>query len=286
MSRSVPTMRLLRWLVVVVLAIGLLGVGAASAGAASEIEGVWSFNGGEVAIRPAAGGKLVGTVVTPTKFAECAHQAGEDMWTGITLQPDGSYWGSHQWLFEKTCAANPEMGPTAWRVLRTSTGARSLKVCFSEPGKAQPTIAANGTTTNASYGCETSNPTAALPVIVSGGSSEGREEGAERISFANTILLPKARACVRLRMLRIGIHDPAHDPLKEVVVRLGKHRLAVVKGVKRLKRGLVLKGLPSGSYTLEITATTVLNQKLSGRRVFHSCTPSTSRAKHHRHKHA
>ncbi len=248
------------------------GIGVPDAGAASEIEGIWSFNGGEVAIHDVAGGKFEGVVVSPTKFAECTHQAGEHMWTEMTKQPDGSYFGYHRWLFSGSCQPNPEPGPTAWRVLRTATGARLLEVCFSEPGKSQPTIAASGAGANASFGCVKSSPTAALPVIVSGKSDGGAgEAGAERISFANTILLPGAHQCVRRGTLTIKIKDPRHDPLKEVVIRIGKRKVADVRGVKRLGHAIVLRHLPRGSYTLKIAATTVLDQKLTGRRRYRAC---------------
>ncbi len=71
----------------IAIVLAALSAGTASAGANAEIERVWSFNGGEVAISSLSG-KLVGIVVTPTKFAECAHKAGEEMWTGLTLQPE------------------------------------------------------------------------------------------------------------------------------------------------------------------------------------------------------
>ncbi|MFI5003841.1 MAG: hypothetical protein ACHQE6_02385 [Solirubrobacterales bacterium] len=263
-----------------------LGPGVAPAGATSEIEGVWSFNGGEVAVHAVGGGKLEGVVVTPTTFDECPHQAGEDMWTGMTLQTDGSYWGFHQWLFEKSCVANPMLGPTAWRVLRTAAGSRSLEVCFSEPGKTQPTISPAGSGANDTYGCKTSAPTAPLPVVVQNGPGGGGQSG-EQISFAGTIHLPKATGCVRRRSLKLKVHDPARDPLKEIVVWIKKRKVADVRGVKRLKHSIVLKGLPSGTYTLRIVATTVLDQKLSGKRTFHSCTGrrSTGRTRLHPRKH-
>jgi hypothetical protein len=284
MSRILQAVRSKPRAIVAVLAAGLLSVGAASAGASSEIEGIWSFKGGEVAIKAVPGGKFEGIVVTPTKFAECTHQDGEHMWTDITPQPDGSYWGKHQWLFEKTCVPNPELGPTAWRVLHNATGDRYLEVCFSEPGKSQPTIAPDGTSANASYGCVTSSPTAPLPVVVS--SSSNANGVAEHVSFANTILLPKASACVRQGMLAIKIKDPKHDQLKEVVIRVKKRKVADVRGVKRLERGIVLKGLPSGGYTLKIVATTVLGQKLTGSRSYHSCKGSAShKVKLHRGRH-
>lgn len=249
----------------------------ANAGATSEIEGVWSFNGGEVAIHPVAGGQFEGVVVAPTTFAECTHAAGEHMWTGITSQADGSFWGSHRWLFEKSCLLNPTPGPTAWRVIHDAAGQRELKVCFSEPGSGQqPTIAPSGAAARATYGCRISSPTAKLPVVVGthgAASTPGAhgEAAAEQISFATTVLLPKANLCIRRGLLEIKIADPKRDPLKKVVIRIGRRTVAVVRGVKRLQRAIVLKGLPNGRYTLKIVATTVLDQKLRGKRTYSSC---------------
>jgi hypothetical protein len=269
------------WLAPLAVLVVMLGASASAAGAATGIEGIWSFNGGEVAIHPGANGKLVGIVVAPTTFAECPHQAGEEMWTGMTLQADGSYWGFHQWLFEQTCVPNPVPGPTAWRILQTSAGTRSLEVCFSEPGKSQPTIAANGTSANASYGCKTSAPLAPLPVVASKGSGGGGTHGGERISFANTVILPKSSLCVKQNTLRIKIHEPAHDPLKKVVVKIKRHKIAQVSGIQRLKRGILLTGLPSGTYTLKITATTVLGQQLSGKRSYRGCHKARPKVRLH-----
>ena len=267
MNRCLSALR--RWPIAIGVVV-LSGIGAAPAGASTEIEKVWSFNGGEVAIHAVAGGKLVGVVVTPTKFDECTHQAGEEMWTGIAQQPDGSYWGFHQWFFEKSCAPNPTLGPTAWRVLQKPGGVRDLLVCFSEPGGPQPTIAANGTTANASRPCEESKPTGALPVVASNGAAPAG--GGEVISFANTIALPKSRSCVARGTLRLALHEPKQDPLKEVVVKIKRRKIADVHGVQRLKSGfIVLRGLPSGTYTLKVTAITALDQKLSGRRTYHAC---------------
>jgi hypothetical protein len=271
-------------IVAIPLAAILLGGGAAPAGAASEIEGIWSFNGGQVAIHAIPSGKFEGTVVTPTTFAECPHQAGEEIWTNMTLQADGSFWGFHQWLFEKSCVPNPVLGPTAWRVLQKANGSRYLLVCFSEPGGPQPTIASNGASANVKRPCQESAPTAPLPVVTGSG-KKGKGMGAEQISFASTIGLPKAAACVRRGSLKIKIKDPRFDPLKEVVIRIGRRKVADVRGVQRLRRGIVLKRLPSGTYTLKVVAITVLDQKLSGRRTYHSCTirRSSSRIRlHHR----
>jgi hypothetical protein len=284
-----PMNRLLHSLRLPAIAIAgaaLLGVSAAPAAATSEIEGVWSFNGGEVDIRPVAGGKFAGVVATPTKFSECTHRAGEEMWTGMTPQSDGSYWGFHQWLFEKTCEPNPSLGPTAWRVLHKPDGSDDLLVCFSEPGGTQPTIAPSGTFANVSRSCEESAPTAPLPVVSGSASGKTTASGAEQISFGTTIVLPAASGCVRQGSLRIKIDDPKYDPLKKVVVKLGKRKVAEISGVQRLMRGsIVLRGLPRGSYTLKITATTVLNQKLSSKRTYRSCVKRKSKVRLHRRRH-
>jgi hypothetical protein len=92
----------------------LLTVGVATAAATSNIEGVWSFNGGKIAIQPEGNGKFEGVVVAPTKFATCIHPEGQKIWKEITLQPNGSYWGLHQWYKATTteeCALNQ---PSRW----------------------------------------------------------------------------------------------------------------------------------------------------------------------------
>ena len=98
-------------LMLAVTAASLLAIGVGSASASSDIEGVWAFNGGQIAIQPLSNGTFVGTVVSETAFAECPHPVGQQIWTAITKQSDGSYWGLHQWYFEKSgCAVNPTLG--------------------------------------------------------------------------------------------------------------------------------------------------------------------------------
>ncbi len=63
------------------------------------------------------------------------------------------------------------------------------------------------------------------------------------------------------------------------MIRIKRHRIADVQGVKRLRHAIVLRGLPSGSFTLKIVATTILDQKLTGKRTYHRC------GRRHRHKH-
>lgn len=255
-----------------------IGASATAANtAANTIEGVWSFSGGAVAIQGLSDGSFQGTVVIPTTFASCPHPEGQVMWTNMQAQSDGSFWGLHQWYRGPNCEAVPVLGHTAWRVLTSASGARTLKVCFNNPGgDSQPTIAASGTEANVTYGCTMSNPLAPLPETENHGGS-----GTSAISFVQTVILPPARVCVSRSSLKISLRDPKYDPLKEVVVKLKGKKIADVKGVKRLRKGITLRRLPSGSYKLSMTATTVLGQSLTGSRTYRSCTKGSGKIKLH-----
>jgi hypothetical protein len=86
------------------------------------------------------------------------------------------------------------------------------------------------------------------------------------------------------------LRDPKYDPLKQVVVKINGKKVADVKGVKRLKKGITLKKLPTGTYKISIVATTVLNQRLTGSQTYKSCTEGSGKIglkgdKKHRHHH-
>jgi hypothetical protein len=244
----------------VCLLISMLIVSGASASV--SIEGVWSFNSGQIAIKPeGAGGKFEGVVVSATKFGTCVHPVGQRIWTGITPRPDGSYWGFHQWYFETSaCVENTQLGLTAWRVEEPSGGARQLRVCLSEPGKAQPTIPSGSPGIGASFGCVSSARIAALPTKSSGGSG-----GTEKLSLPNT------KQCVSLRHFQIHLRDPAYDPFKEVVVSLRKHTIAVKRHGRYIVASIDLRGFPVGVFTLHVRATTVLGHHLTASRTYHTC---------------
>ena len=63
---------------------------------------------------------------------------------------------------------------------------------------------------------------------------------------------------------RVTLKDPKYDPLTEVVVKINGKKVADVKGVKRLKKGITLTKLPNGTYKISVVATTVLDQHLAG----------------------
>src|SRR6476620_1218955 len=188
--------RQIRFLSSMLFAVSLLWAAASGAQAASPIEGVWSFNGGRIAIQQSGQpGQFAGTVVAPTTFSLCTHPVGEEIWTQMAKQPDGSYWGLHQWFFETSeCVRNPALGRTAWRVLQ-SAGGRYLRACFREPGSGlQPTISPHVVVENATFGCVDSALVSAIPDFSSA-------------HLSRYVSFPASKGCLGRRKLRIHIHD-------------------------------------------------------------------------------
>jgi hypothetical protein len=259
-------------LAVLVTTMLVAGGAAACANAESSIEGLWSFNGGQVAIQAQPNGEFVGIVIAPLVFAVCPHTEGQRMWTAMRLQPDGSYWGSHQWYFEPSCALNPMLGPTAWRTLRGADNTRFLRVCFSYPGTSQPTIEADGSSANVtSPPCVDSALLAPLSEIIVP-SSEGQVQ-----AFKQYVALPGVQKCLSKRKFQIHLRSPKHDPFEKAVVTLKGRTIAVVRRGHVLVATVNLRGLPPGSFTVAIRVTTGDGRHLSGSRTYHTC----ARRPHH-----
>jgi hypothetical protein len=273
--RSAPPAARRLPLAVGVVALFALAPGVSPASAAS-IEGVWSFNAGKIAIQSEPGGTFSGTVVAPTRFAQCTHPVGQEIWSEMRPQSDGSYWGLHKWYFATNqCALNQSPGQTAWRVLKSPNGGRFLRVCFSEPGvESQPTISASGADANDTFGCSDSALIAALPSV------SQRDVG-------RYLRLPGNDGCLRRRAkLTIHIRDPKNDPITKVVVKL---RSGSVHRSARLSHGksttvarLNLRGLPQPSFTVTVNLTTALGNHLQRKRTYGICAPTHRR---HRRRH-
>jgi hypothetical protein len=275
-SRRRPVSMLL-----VTATVALLALGVGSAGAAS-IEGVWSFGGGQIAVQPASGGTFAGIVVAATTFAECVHPVGQEIWKEMHEQSDGSYWGLHQWYFEGTCALNPTLGPTAWRVLEEPDGSKYLRVCFSDPGTSQPTIAPDGASAGATYGCVSSALTAPLPQQPTSTGPTTSASGATSTSSVAAFIqreLPSAKQCLSGRHFEIHLAEPKYDPFKTVRVTLKGHAIRTERRGDYVVADISLKGLPPGAFTLEIHATTVLGVNLHGSRTYHTCAAKPKKHK-------
>ncbi len=232
---------------------------ATRAVAASPIEGIWSFNGGEIAVQALSNGTFAGSVVQETKFAECSHPAGQQIWSDIKPQPDDSYWGLHQWYESPGCSIEPTLGPTVWRVASALDGSRYLRVCFSIPGTTQPKIAPDNSEQEVTYGCTNSARIAPLPPT------------SGTLSFAALTSLPPKRRCLSRRKFQIHIHDPKHDAFKTIVLTLNGRRLNAVRHGPSNVATINLKGLSAGTFTVKIRAISVLGRHLSGRRVYSTC---------------
>ncbi len=270
-----------------VLLAALVCGASATAAESNTIEGVWSFNHGSIAISSLPDGSFQGVVDTETTFVECPHPAGQVAWTGMKQQPDGSFWGYDAWFVREgtggECKQDPHLGPTAWRVLSEPSGAHYLKVCFSHPETSQPKIAPDGTATEDTYGCVESALISPLPTVTGSGSGSSGSTGG--ISYSNTVTLPPVEQCTLQKSLTIKLHDPKYDPLVEVLVKLDGKKVADVKGVKRIKKGVKLTSLPtSGTYTVSVVATTLLKQRLSGSSTYKSCTKGSGKIKLHKGK--
>lgn len=252
----------------VVVALGTAGGVPVAAGAASDVEGVWEFNGGQVAVAPQGGGKFQGTVLVTTKLRDCNHEVGEQMWADMTLQPDGQYFGKHWWFRPAPGCGHSGRGNTAFRVLTDASGRRTLRVCFEPPETPtlQPTIAPDGVATTFQV-CHDSN--FLTPVATSAP------------SFASTVTLPKQgkRRCLSKRAFKIHLREPKGDRLASATVYVnGKRKLAITNGA-RLTSGISLRGLPKGRYVVKIVARTVLGRTIKGTRTYHTCV-TRKKSKH------
>ena len=239
----------------------LLASPAAAAAQSADVEAVWSFSGGQVAVQAQPDGSFVGTIVRTTTLAECPHPVGEQMWTGIARQGDGSYWGAHQWFRNGSCEPI-ERGRIALRVLAKPDGTKFLRVCFAKPEtpEVQPKIAPDGTSTDVNDECRDSDLVAAL--------------AAGTLSVTSIATLPSQgrRRCLSRRSFRIRLREPRGDALRSATVSVNGRRVAT-RRLGRITAPVNLRGLPKGRYTVRIRAVTVLGRTISGSRRYRTCTP-------------
>ena len=244
--------------VLLALTIGLAVAPAAHAQDA-DVEGVWSFSGGQVAVKAQPDGTFAGTVVRVTTFSQCNHPVGETMWAGMSRQPDGQYWGGHQWFDDVDCSPK-QRGPTAFRVLQRPDGNRFLRVCFGKPEQpgTQPKIAPDGSSSDVTDECLDSDLVA--PLV------------APTLRAIATLPSQGSRGCLSRRSFRIRLKEPPGDALVSARVTVNGKPVATRTG-SRLTAAVVLTGLPKGRYAVRITAKTVLGRTVSGVRRYRTCAP-------------
>jgi hypothetical protein len=240
----------------------LLALPSTAAAQGADVEGVWSFESGQVAVQAQPAGGFVGTIIRPTQFSACTHPSGEQMWIGVTAQPDGQYFGKHQWFDTSDCSYLPNRGNIALRVLARPDGTKFLRVCFAPPEspEVQPTIAPDGSSANADRGCNDSNLVAPLPT------------GRPTVSQIVTLPRQGRRRCLSRRAFTIRLREPRGDALATASVFVNGRRVQTRTGA-RITAPINLRGLPRGRYTVRITARTVLGRTITGTRRYRTCTP-------------
>lgn len=257
MSAAASPRRLRRAALIATVLLGTAAVPSA-AHAAADIEGIWSFSGGQVVVQPEADGSFTGIVIRPTKFAVCAHENGERMWTQVRLQPDGQYVGKHQWLRNDCGPAG--LGNSAWRVLAKPDGQKFLRICFASDTRPdlQPFIDAVGNSAGTTTGCQDSDVIA---------------PPTKKPTITNVTSLPKKskKKCLSKRSFKIRLKEPKGDALDSAKVYVNGKLVRTIKR-DRLTAPVNLTGLPKGRYKVKITATTVLNRTITGTRTYRTCT--------------
>ena len=238
-------------------ALALTLLAAAPAAAQSDpIEAVWSFSGGEIAVDRQADGSFVGTVVKPTTLSECTHQNGEHVWTNIRAQPDGQYFGLHQY-FETAGCTFIERGMIALRPMQNPQGQTFLRVCFDDPRKSpneQPTIAPDGSNATTDDGCRDSDFVSPLP------------KQPPKLADIVTGLPKETKGCASRRKITIHLKEPPGDALLSAKVTLNGKSLRISRVAGRLTSVVDLRGLKRGRYTVKIVAKTARGQTIQGSR--------------------
>lgn len=251
------------------LAVAAFAAPAAAQAPPADIEGVWSFNGGQVAVQAQGDGTFQGTIIRETRLSQCPHVVGERMWVGVRPAGDGSYTGGHQWFNSVTCAPREQRGNSAFRVITREDGARFLRACLSPPERPteQPTIAPDGSSTPPGVRCHDSDLIVPLRVADP--------------KLREIAVLPRATKpgkCRIRRPLDIRLRQPEGDALATATILVNGKRLRTLRG-DRLTQPVSLKRPPKGRYRVRIKATTVLGRTVTGTRKYRSCTPKQLRRK-------
>lgn len=156
-SRSTPILRRLRAVLLLALALAVVAVLPRPAQAAELIEGAWIYQGGRVLVESTGPGTYRGTVSRSTRFLDCPHPTGEQMWN---LSGSGtSYSGTHAWFQAPGCTPAPG-GLARWSV-REDRDRLLLDFCTAPPG----TTALDGPETRCST-LERAKPPTGSPVQV------------------------------------------------------------------------------------------------------------------------
>jgi hypothetical protein len=243
----------------VLLALALALVATAPAAAQtplSPVEGTWTFLGGRIAVERQEDGSFLGTIIRRTNVDVCPGEIGERIWIDLRLQDDGQYWGEHQFFRTSECEVVPERGNAAFRVINRA-GVTFLRICLADPEgpDAQPSIAEDGTETNATGGCHDAEFFDLLPT------AEPKLKKIVKLPRQSGGCVPKKRFLARLR-------HPRGDALTEAKVKLDGRKRTVRRKGTRLRARIVAS---EGTHRLRVVAETARGRVIKGTRRFTVC---------------
>jgi plastocyanin len=113
-----------------------------------------------------------------------------------------------------------------------------------------------------------------------GGGSSGGSQGPSGQAGAQGQQQSAASTCTSQRRFQIRIRQPRGERLRSARVKVNGKSVAVSKravdGKTRLTAQVDLRGLPRGTYTVEITAVTVSGKRLTGTRAYQTCAGKLS----------
>ena len=95
--------------------------------------------------------------------------------------------------------------------------------------------------------------------------------GLQQVAGANARRAPVA--CASRRHFTIHIRQIDHYRYTSATVFLGNKRIKTIRGARRIHSGIVLTGLPKGTFHVKITVRTSSGKTLRNVRTYHTCVP-------------
>lgn len=108
--------------------------------------------------------------------------------------------------------------------------------------------------------------------------SDVRDENASQPSADALLKLPSSRRCVSARKFVIHLKKKKGTTIRSAVVFVNGKTKVKVKGKKKLRAAINLKGLPSGTVKVKIVLTTSKGKKLVSTRTYKTCKPKPKTA--------
>lgn len=124
----------------------------------------------------------------------------------------------------------------------------------------------------------TPTPVTPAPAPTPAPLSDVRNENASQPSADALLRLPSSRRCVSARKFVIHLRKKKGTTIRSAVVYVNGKTKVKVKGKKKLRAAINLKGLPPGTVKVKIVLTTSKGQKLTSTRTYKTCKPKSKTA--------